>query len=530
MRIKSIVSRVITVIFAGMLLFIVGMIVDAAVPRNMVWFSLAIAGRPVSDVSSYQALLLHGPGFDFYKSASQEKVLYEWFARALYENKLPLALTYGGYAQSLMRSGSVSHSDLKAKATELVLAEQYWEHDNEEKGSSRRCLTGEACSGRLTNGAPYPWMLPKLKGKCYSKVVWDAAYWDLVSASGTENEKRGILAVEAEYEWGHRLECCGHGPSIGMEKTQTGFRLLFRDGMGGLVFARLHVKFPGSILSEEWFCDKAAYYFYDPVLRFVFAALKKPENHGRTISGKFRWKSPNGEVYVDGQEKPVVSVEADDFIRPTKDAIVDLRNVEDVQDCAYAKQSELCKVEFSSKLKRIGKCAFLECEKLAKGRGTMKLPVGLESIEDGAFEGCENLASVALPDTVTNLGCWVFADCSTLRSVVLPQGLKEIPDGLFYKCRRNGEKGDVTIPNTVTRIGRYAFARNTRLMAVELPNGVVEIDDYAFYGCKSLTNVVIRGDLKRIGEGAFWGCEKLKRPVSLPSTELGENAFGSWNR
>ena len=229
-------------------------------------------------------------------------------------------------------------------------------------------------------------------------------------------------------------------------------------------------------------------------------------------------------------EKPVVSVEADDFIRPTKDAIVDLRNVEDVQDCAYAKQSELCKVEFSSKLKRIGKCAFLECEKLAKGRGTMKLPVGLESIEDGAFEGCENLASVALPDTVTNLGCWVFADCSALRSVVLPQGLKEIPDGLFYKCRRNGEKGDVTIPNTVTRIGRYAFARNTRLMAVELPNGVVEIDDYAFYGCKSLTNVVIRGDLKRIGEGAFWGCEKLKRPVSLPSTELGENAFGSWNR
>ena len=488
MRIKSIVSRVITVVFAGMLLFIVGMIVDAAVPRNMVWFSLAIAGRPVSDVSSYQALLLHGPGFDFYKSASQEKVLYEWFARALYENKLPLALTYGGYAQSLMRSGSVSHSDLKAKATELVLAEQYWEHDNEEKGSSRRCLTGEACSGRLTNGAPYPWVLPKLKGKCYSKVVWDAAYWDLVSASGTENEKRGILAVEAEYEWGHRLECGGHGPSIGMEKTQTGFRLLFRDGMGGLVFARLHVKFPGSILSEEWFCDKAAYYFYDPVLRFVFAALKKPENHGRTISGKFRWKSPNGEVYVDGQEKPVVSVEADDFIRPTKDAIVDLRNVEDVQE------------------------------------------VGLESIEDGAFEGCENLASVALPDTVTNLGCWVFADCSALRSVVLPQGLKEIPDGLFYKCRRNGEKGDVTIPNTVTRIGRYAFARNTRLMAVELPNGVVEIDDYAFYGCKSLTNVVIRGDLKRIGEGAFWGCEKLKRPVSLPSTELGENAFGSWNR
>ena len=96
-------------------------------------------------------------------------------------------------------------------------------------------------------------------------------------------------------------------------------------------------------------------------------------------------------------------------------------------------------------------------------------------------------------------------------SVVYPNQV-----GNSYYSGYASPSGNVVIPASVAHSGNVY--------------SVVAIGDYAFYGCKSLTNVVIRGDLKRIGEGAFWGCEKLKRPVSLPSTELGENAFGSWNR
>ena len=62
-----------------------------------------------------------------------------------------------------------------------------------------------------------------------------------------------------------------------------------------------------------------------------------------------------------------------------------------------------------------------------------------------------------------------------------------------------------------------------------MPESVEEIDDYAFYRCTALTNVVIKGGaLKRIGEAAFWGCEKLKRPELSSSVEIGEEAFGGW--
>jgi hypothetical protein len=67
-----------------------------------------------------------------------------------------------------------------------------------------------------------------------------------------------------------------------------------------------------------------------------------------------------------------------------------------------------------------------------------------------------------------------------------------------------------------------------RLTEIEFPESVEETDDYAFYCCESLTNVVIKGKLKRIGEAAFWGCEKLKRPELPSSVEIGEEAFGGW--
>ncbi len=454
-------------------------------------FTLTFEDRPIPDISSYQALSLHGAGFDKHKNACQADVLYEWFARALLANNLSMALTYRGYAQAQNRGSLGPEHDLKDCATEFVVRTQTREH---EVGSHGRNFDGISLarligvlSKVLPDGAPYPWVLPKIKGKCYSKVVWDAAYWDLVCQLGSEDEKRHILSVEADYDWGRRIRVNGHVPSIGFEKIDIGFRLVFRDGVEGPVFARLDVKYPNA--RGLFANDGLVYSSYDPIMRFVFSEMKKGENRGRTIEGRFDSFGVVDKVHVDGQDTPVLPVEIS--ARPSRKPYFDLKN--DVPDETYAQQYELREVKFSSGLKRIGACAFAGCGMLCYGQEGLRLPTGLESIGDGAFAECHCIKEVEIPSSVTNLGAWAFARCSALRHVTLPSGISEISDGLFY--RGNNESGleDVAIPASVRRIGKYAFASNVRLTEIELPESVEEIDDYAFYRCESLTNVVIRG-------------------------------------
>ena len=526
---------------AGYLLFcVIDLIIS---PPGRIRFMLTFEDRPVPDISSYQALSLHGAGFDYHKNAHQEEVLYQWFARALLRSDLHMALTYGGYAQYLARHGSdhllkrifshnrdvrILESELSQMVTELVINEQIRSHEIHSDGRrydgvSLSHLTG-VLSKVVPDGAPYPWALPKIKGKCYSKVVWDAAYWDLVSQHGSEDEKRHILSVEADYDWGRRLRVNGHVPSIDFEKIDIGFRLVFRDGVEGPVFARLDVKYPNA--KGLFANDGLVYSSYDSIIRFVFAEMKKRENRGRTIKGRYESFDGADKVYVDGQDKPVLSAEIS--TRTMWQEYVDLQGAVDVPDAAYAKRHDLREVRFSSELKRIGACAFADCEMLGYGQERLRLPTGLESIGNGAFAGCSSIREVDIPATATNLGAWAFARCSALRHVTLPSGISEISDGLFYRKNNQSSLEDVTIPAKVRRIGKYAFASNVRLTEIELPESVEEIDDYAFYCCESLTNVVIKGKLKRVGEAAFWGCEKLKRPELPSSVEIGEEAFGGW--
>lgn len=56
------------------------------------------------------------------------------------------------------------------------------------------------------------------------------------------------------------------------------------------------------------------------------------------------------------------------------------------------------------------------------------------SIAEKAFERCDGLASVTIPDTVREIGDLAFSGCSGLTSVTIPDSVKSIGWGGFYKC------------------------------------------------------------------------------------------------
>lgn len=97
-----------------------------------------------------------------------------------------------------------------------------------------------------------------------------------------------------------------------------------------------------------------------------------------------------------------------------------------------------------------------------------------------------------------------------------------VPNGIFMETiQRNGEiwcsllpgsdyPSDIVIPNNVTSIGDWGFANRADVTSVTLHNNITSIGYAAFYECVGLTNVVIPKSVARIGEFGFANCPALK--------------------
>jgi hypothetical protein len=147
------------------------------------------------------------------------------------------------------------------------------------------------------------------------------------------------------------------------------------------------------------------------------------------------------------------------------------------------------------------------------------IPDKYTTISMGAFEGRDDIQSVVIPASVTDIGDNAFADCGAMTYISVHPDNPEYSseDGvLFNKAKTElisypPSKADITyiIPDTVTEIGEKAFEGNAILTGVTIPGSVTKIWNKAFRKCKGLTYVTIPAGIERIGQGAFDHCESL---------------------
>ncbi|MBR4752520.1 MAG: leucine-rich repeat protein [Thermoguttaceae bacterium] len=173
---------------------------------------------------------------------------------------------------------------------------------------------------------------------------------------------------------------------------------------------------------------------------------------------------------------------------------------------------------------------------------TIVIPKSVKEIQGVRFfEACCSLEKIEVAEDNPYFrsidGVLFSKDGKTLISVpaklgkdvyVAPDGVETIgPFAFEYSPMSNDSSlSSVVLPKSVKKIGNGAFYGCSSLTSIVLPEGVLEIGGSAFAYCKSLTTFAVPKSVKTIGDGAFMHCSSLKT-FDVPETveELGEGAF-----
>lgn len=111
------------------------------------------------------------------------------------------------------------------------------------------------------------------------------------------------------------------------------------------------------------------------------------------------------------------------------------------------------------------------------------IPDGVTSMEDYAFANCKSLTSVVMSDSVTSIGIYAFNYCDKLARIKISDNIVSIGMGAFWGCT---SLTNVVIPHNVTSIDYATFCNCISLTSIEISNSVTSIGDKAFYSCGKL--------------------------------------------
>ena len=186
------------------------------------------------------------------------------------------------------------------------------------------------------------------------------------------------------------------------------------------------------------------------------------------------------------------------------------------------------------------------------------VPDSVESIGQGAFEGCDDLATLRLPfigdggensflgyifgaksydenavkvpalldmlllgDGVSSVKENAFRGCKTLSAVILPEDLGEIGKLAFYECADLVYVG----MGKVDLLGEYAFAHCTSLFDIDI-SGAGKVETGVLYSCTALNGITLNLH-ENDYFGRFFGAEAVEFnsdfvPLSLRRVTVAE--------
>ena len=224
------------------------------------------------------------------------------------------------------------------------------------------------------------------------------------------------------------------------------------------------VTLPSDILYENYQYGHYSYFSGCPVTSIYYTKGKIGKIYNRNDS--------NGEVYIsaantleDGVKGTLETIEFEEGITEIGDCFFYGLKYQDEEGNFQDKYKKLKSIKFPSTLKRIGKSAFRNIT----SEIALKLPEGLEVIDESAFIEGSGIKTIQFPSTISEIPDNCFNGCSGLGQVEIPEHIKTIGGGAFSSSGL--EK--LTINGSETVIGFQAFNYCENLKKVTLPSDIL---------------------------------------------------------
>jgi len=159
--------------------------------------------------------------------------------------------------------------------------------------------------------------------------------------------------------------------------------------------------------------------------------------------------------------------------------------------------------------------------------GSLTIQEGTRGIARNAFDECNELTSVVVPDSVLYICDFAFSGCKKLKSVTLGKSLIKIGNAVFSDCR---SLTGIVLPDSVTEIGRDAFGGCKKLKSVALGKSLTKIGNSAFDDCVKLAEITLPDSVTEIGIYAFRDCKKLNMKIPASVTTFGDYTLSGCHR
>lgn len=152
------------------------------------------------------------------------------------------------------------------------------------------------------------------------------------------------------------------------------------------------------------------------------------------------------------------------------------------------------------------------------------IPETVSRIGAYAFADCSAMTSHPITESITSIGANAFKGCSAMEEVLVPKGVTSLEEGTFEGC-----DAVTSVVWNATNCNRYYFGPQVssftfgdgvkvihdsicsgmNIRSVVIPDGVTSIGEKAFAHCPSLGMVSMPSSVKTVGRYAFYDCPKL---------------------
>ena len=251
--------------------------------------------------------------------------------------------------------------------------------------------------------------------------------------------------------------------------------------------------------------------------------------------------SVSGDIVIPSnyKGKPVVAIQSRGFENSNITSVIIPPTVKTIGGLAFAECISLTDVEISNGVEKIDHQAFNHCYSLV----SIDLPDSVEEIEIDAFNGslalqeinvsggnekffsddgvlysndmhsliiCPNgKTEVKIPKGILSIGDYAFESCVKLTTIEFPDTLTDIGNGSFEACISLKQ---AIIPESVKRIGNDAFSDCHALESATVPAGVETMGGYVFYSCPEYCVIKIASENIPDGWSKAW-CTRFKGKI-----------------